>query len=206
LIRVVVVAPYASVRAGIRAMLAASPWIEVIGEAVGSDDLRRLIEDDPPDAVLIDYFDPDGRASLSDAFDARIPVVGLCEDIPQARELISEFRTGIGCLLKDASGSEIAGALTAAAAGLVVLHPAIDIGELARNVEVDEAKTEPLTSRESEVLQLMAAGLPNKVIAVRLGISAHTVKFHVAAILSKLRASSRTEAVTLGIRGGKIAL
>ena len=206
MIAVVVVAPYASVRAGIRAMLAGSPWIEVIGEASGSDDLRRIIEGGAPDVVLIDYFEPDGRTSLFHAFDARIPIVGLCEDIPQAREIVAQFRAGVGCLLKDASGSEIAGALTAASAGLVVLHPGIDIGELARHVEEVGGQTEPLTNRESEVLQLMAAGLPNKVIAARLGISSHTVKFHVAAILSKLRASSRTEAVTLGIRGGKVAL
>ena len=65
---------------------------------------------------------------------------------------------------------------------------------------------ETLTVRETEVLQLVAQGLPNKIIASRLGISLHTVKFHVAAILAKLNASSRTEAVTLGARRGYVVL
>jgi DNA-binding NarL/FixJ family response regulator len=65
---------------------------------------------------------------------------------------------------------------------------------------------ETLTAREIQVLQLMAQGLPNKIIAARLGISLHTAKFHVASILSKLGAASRTEAVTLGARHGFVAL
>jgi len=65
---------------------------------------------------------------------------------------------------------------------------------------------EPLTPRESEVLQMLASGLGNKEIAAKLGISDHTVKFHVASILGKLGASSRTEAVSLGIRGGLVLL
>ena len=65
---------------------------------------------------------------------------------------------------------------------------------------------EPLTPRESEVLQMLASGLANKEIATRLAISEHTVKFHVASILGKLGAASRTEAVTLGIRRGLVLL
>lgn len=61
---------------------------------------------------------------------------------------------------------------------------------------------EPLTPRELEVLQLLAQGLPNKAIAERLGVSSHTVKFHVNAILSKLGARSRTEAVVLATQMG----
>ena len=63
-----------------------------------------------------------------------------------------------------------------------------------------------LSAREREVLQLMAQGLPNKIIAARLSISLHTVKFHVASILAKLGAGSRTEAVTLGARRGYVIL
>ena len=65
---------------------------------------------------------------------------------------------------------------------------------------------ETLTTREREVLALMARGLPNKQIAARLSISLHTVKFHVASVLAKLGASSRTEAVTLGARRGAVSL
>jgi DNA-binding NarL/FixJ family response regulator len=65
---------------------------------------------------------------------------------------------------------------------------------------------EPLTPRERDVLQLMAEGLPNKLIAVRLSISEHTAKFHVSAIMTKLGAASRTEAVTIGARRGLLIL
>jgi DNA-binding NarL/FixJ family response regulator len=65
---------------------------------------------------------------------------------------------------------------------------------------------EALTPREVEILQLLAAGLGNKEIASRLGISDHTVKFHVASVIGKLGAASRTEAVTLGIRHGLVMI
>ena len=65
---------------------------------------------------------------------------------------------------------------------------------------------EPLNERETEILAMMAEGLGNKLIAARLGISRHTAKFHVASILDKLRAESRTEAVTIGLRRGLILI
>jgi DNA-binding NarL/FixJ family response regulator len=65
---------------------------------------------------------------------------------------------------------------------------------------------QPLTARESEVLGMLAEGLGNKAIAARLGISTHTAKFHVASILAKLGAGSRTEAVTIGMRRGLVAI
>ena len=70
----------------------------------------------------------------------------------------------------------------------------------------EESLIEPLTARESEVLQLLADGLGNREIASRLDISEHTIKFHVRSILGKLGASSRTEAVSRGLRSGLIEL
>jgi DNA-binding NarL/FixJ family response regulator len=70
----------------------------------------------------------------------------------------------------------------------------------------DEFDQPELTSREREVLELVAAGLPNKGIALRLNISDHTVKYHLASVLSKLGAASRAEAVALAARRGLIAL
>jgi DNA-binding NarL/FixJ family response regulator len=66
----------------------------------------------------------------------------------------------------------------------------------------DEAATDPVTARELEILTMMAEGLSNRVIAQRLDISPHTVKFHIASILDKLNARSRTDAVTIGMRLG----
>jgi len=102
-------------------------------------------------------------------------------------------------------------ALQAAAAGLFVLHPSDVTAALPTSTAAPAAQPltelpEPLTRREREVLQMLAAGLGNKEIAARLNISDHTAKFHVASILGKLGAATRTEAVTLGIRHGLILL
>src|SRR5207245_11423764 len=73
-------------------------------------------------------------------------------------------------------------------------------------LEVADELSEEITSRETEVLRMLAQGLVNKEIAARLGISEHTVKFHISSILDKLGASTRTEAVTLGVRRGLIPI
>jgi DNA-binding NarL/FixJ family response regulator len=78
--------------------------------------------------------------------------------------------------------------------------------QLAPARTAEEPPAEPLTAREAEVLALLSLGLPNKQIALRLQISEHTVKFHIAAIFAKLGAASRTEAVSIGARQGLITL
>ncbi|MCY7276017.1 MAG: LuxR C-terminal-related transcriptional regulator [Phormidesmis sp. CAN_BIN44] len=106
------------------------------------------------------------------------------------------------------SGSPLVGAIVAVAAGLTVLHP--DVMETllpvlpATTRPLPETPIQALTSREVEVLGMLAEGLGNKTIARRLTISEHTVKFHISSIFSKLNASSRTEAVILGARQGLI--
>jgi DNA-binding NarL/FixJ family response regulator len=111
-------------------------------------------------------------------------------------------------LPSDISADQLIAALQAAAAGLVVLHPT-EIAAAFTPTPASQSLAElpePLTRREREVLQMLAAGLANKEIAARLSISDHTAKFHVAAILGKLGAATRTEAVALGIRRGLILL
>ncbi len=107
------------------------------------------------------------------------------------------------------AADQLAAALHAVASGLVVLHPtevqaAFPLAAPASQPLAELA--EPLTRREREVLQMLAGGLANKEIAARLQISDHTAKFHVAAILGKLGAATRTEAVALGIRRGLVLL
>lgn len=123
-----------------------------------------------------------------------LPVVLLFD--ADAVPVSSEFAA---VLPEDASAEEIAGALHAAAAGLVVMRRA-DAPRAAA------ARDTSLTPREIEVLRMLADGLPNKIIAYRLGISEHTVKFHVTSILGRLNAASRAEAVAIGIRRGLILL
>ena len=94
-------------------------------------------------------------------------------------------------------------AVRVVAAGLTLIDPALPADE---GVSVGAADVEALSARELDVLHLLARGLPNKGIAHRLGISEHTVKYHVSAILAKLNAESRTEAVAVAARLGLIAL
>ena len=112
-----------------------------------------------------------------------------------------------GVLSSEADGEQLVLAIEAAAGGLFVLHPdevRAERSSPARAVPLELA--EPLTPRERQVLQMLASGLGNKEIATRLKISEHTAKFHVASILGKLGASSRTEAVAIGLRRGLILL
>ena len=123
----------------------------------------------------------------------------------------SELAAQAGVLPRDATAEEIIAALEAAAVGLVTLPSelAVDVVAAARTTNAPRHSgppTQPLTRREIEVLGMLAEGLANKNIAARLGISEHTVKTHVASILTKLDAFSRAEAVAIGARQGLILL
>lgn len=107
-----------------------------------------------------------------------------------------------------ATPNEIAAAIVAASEGLTVITPAQSEGmfDAPRAARPAAALAEPLSPRELQVLRMLAEGLGNKEIAWQLGISEHTVKFHVASILGKLHASTRTEAVALGMRQGLVPI
>lgn len=207
--RVLVVAPSAIVRAGLEALLQASPALEVVGTASKLSSVRKFEGAD--DEVLLVDLDGEDLVSLSD--DPEIltrPSVVLLAGA-EGNRAGDALRRGVRAVLpRAASGEEIIAAIAAVAAGLIVVHP--DIADVLPGWwNADERltlapSTEHLTQREIEVLAMLAEGAANKEIARRLGISDHTVKFHVGSILSKLDAASRTEAVTIGIRRGLIML
>jgi DNA-binding NarL/FixJ family response regulator len=118
--------------------------------------------------------------------------------LPAAIEVVGEFAT----VLAARTSAAEAEAILLAANG----QGGDDRGDPERVAPQTDAVVEPLTPREQQVLELMAEGLPNKAIAVRLGISDQTVKFHVAAIAAKLGATNRTEAVRLALRRGLLTL
>jgi DNA-binding NarL/FixJ family response regulator len=124
--------------------------------------------------------------------------------------LVTGDGLGFGALPRDAGTEEIVAAALAVASGLTALDRTLAqeaLAGLARGrPEPVNDQSEPLTAREREVLQLLAQGIPNKQIAQRLSISEHTVKFHVSAIMTKLGAASRTEAVTTAARRGLLLL
>jgi DNA-binding NarL/FixJ family response regulator len=124
------------------------------------------------------------------------PTLVLAPDMAEARSAMGEG--AVGALRRDASPEQLAAALVAAAEGLWVLDPGFGPAIL----PAPAVLLEPLSPREQEVLLLLVEGLPNREIARRLFISAHTVKFHVNAILSKLDAATRTEAAVAAVRLG----
>jgi NarL family two-component system response regulator YdfI len=143
---------------------------------------------------------------------AGVPVILLVDN--PGRRISEALPAGVRAVLpRNITSTEIAAAIEAVAAGLYVFHPA-DIDSIptlrppqSETVpELGEPLLEHLTPREIEVLQLLSAGLGNKEIAARLNISEHTAKFHVASIMGKLGAATRTEAVTLGIRHGLVMI
>jgi DNA-binding NarL/FixJ family response regulator len=161
-------------------------------------DVTLVANSDEADVVLTDVDSDDSEAPYE------LPAVLLAVD-PQPPAIAEALRSGARAVLsQDCTPEQVSAAIHAAAAGLVAVEPHA-IEQLRVTAHPAQAP-EPLTARESEVLNMMAEGLPNKIIAHRLGISEHTVKFHVTSVMSKLKASSRTEAVMLGLRQGLIML
>jgi DNA-binding NarL/FixJ family response regulator len=212
--QVFVVAPAPFARAGLRSMLEdpeMGDGVLVVGEA-GS-----LVEAGPElseaDVVVVA-----GDESVEET--ARTVVASVAEEGTQAILLLSEndrslpaLRSlaprGWGVVSPDAPPEEIWAAVAAVSRGLVVL-PRVLTERLLQGPAMFggavEELVEPLTAREREVLELLGRGLSNKLIARDLNISEHTAKFHVSSIYTKLGASSRSEAVSLGARHGLISL
>lgn len=137
---------------------------------------------------------------------AHAPAVLLLGGGPAATGVARLLRAGVrGILPHDPSEREVLAAIEAVAAGLLVLHPSSAPAAAARaggRRPAGQAATEPLTPRELEVLAMLAEGMGNRAIASAMGITTHTVKFHVAAIVDKLHARRRTDAVAIAMRLG----
>jgi len=209
MIRVLVAASSVVVQAGLETVLATHSELIVFGSSSGIATLAQQVEALQPDVVLLELEREDESLATLSALDSRplgMTIVVLVGNL-QLESAIEVLRFGVRAVLpREATANEIVAAVEAAAAGLVVLHPDTVEALLPEpaSPRVLPASPEALTPREIEVLAMLAEGLGNKAIARRLGISEHTVKFHVGSIFSKLNASSRTEAVALGARQGLI--
>ena len=184
-LRVCVLADDAIARAGLTGMLADADLL--VESARLTTDLDGALDEHGADVLLLDAgADPSRAAAWLDTLRATIaPAVALLVD---ATRLDDVFAAGIlGALARDASPATVRAALASAARGLVVLDAGFHRG---RGAMVSERRASgpmsSLTPREVEVLALLATGLPNKVIAHHLGISEHTAKFHVTAVMAKL--------------------
>jgi DNA-binding NarL/FixJ family response regulator len=214
-LRILVADDHPVVRDGLSAVLSTQPDFEVVGEAQSGAELvaqaaalrPQVILTDlemptPPGTVGIDGIDairqiraaqPETHIIVLTAFDTDDRIVGA-------------IRAGAeGYLLKGAPRSDIFHAIRVVGAGGTLLQPLV-VSRLVQHLQAQDAPTDALTEREHEVLSLMAKGHLNKEIAEQLGITPRTVKFHVSAILSKLGAGNRTEAVRTALLRNLVTL
>ena len=169
-------------RGGLEALLRGHSEIELV---TSTSDANVLVRDEMPEVTEMSV---------------GAPVVVLTDDV----SIHDVWRWGARAILpRDAPGAQIIGAIYAVSAGLVVFPAEDTVTMLPARVE---QPAEPLTPREMEVLDMLAEGLPNKLIAHKLAISEHTAKFHVNSILAKLNAGTRTEAVMRGVRLGLVKI
>ena len=213
MIRVLIVASSSISQSGLENLLRASTSLQVVRVVSDFGQLSESVEELQPDVVVAEITGqdrtlPEEILKLSE--EAPVAIVLLVDDANAERDL-DALRNGIRAVLpRNMSTAGIVAAIEAVGAGLAVLLPE-GLDNLLRESTVSHRAVSPplveaLTPREIEVLGMMVEGWGNKEISTRLGISEHTVKFHVASIMGKLNASSRTEAVTSGIRHGLIML
>lgn len=191
------------------AVVASSPMAQARLEALVATGDYTVGAVSEADVLLIDPGTRPAETVLRGLSQApRLPPVVLLagsDHVPAASGRL--LRAGARAILpRDATGPDVAAAIEAVLAGLIVLHPSTAPVSLTRATKArrarDEAGTDPLTPRELEILTMMAEGMSNRALARRLGISTHTVKIHIASILGKLNARSRTDAVIIGLRLG----
>ena len=196
MIRVLLAEDHAVVRSGLLQLLDHTEGIEVVGAAAGGLEAIELAASERPDVVLMDLEMPgvDGIAATRQirAADESINVVVLTAFSDRSRILDAIDAGAVGYLLKDAEPEELIRGLEAAARGESPLDPRAAQALVAARAS---QQTEPeLTPREREVLELLAEGLPNKLIARRLDISEKTVKAHLTSIFQRIGVTDRTQA------------
>lgn len=204
-VRVLAVADDPLARGGLAALVDSIDQASLAGQAAAYDDLVALAEVYQADVVVWDLGsgDDDAVDRLAEVSGSIPAVVALLDEASLATQVWAAGAKAI--LHRDVSRTRLSTALHAAVEGAIVLDAAF--GEvLIRRPDPLPSLREPLTPREYQVLRLLAEGHANKSIAAELEVTENTVKFHVNAVLGKLGAQSRTEAVTRAVRQGIIPL
>ena len=210
-IRVLIVDDHALFRRGLQMVLEGEPDIDVVGEASDGHEAIDRAENTTPDVVLMDVRMPKRsgieatRAIAESVPSARIVMLTVSDEEEDLYEAIKAGATGY--LLKEISIEEVASAIRAVMSGQSLITPSMaskllnEFSNLSKKAEARTAMPGPtLTTRELEVLKLVAQGMSNKEIATELFISENTVKNHVRNILEKLHLHSRMEAVVYAVR------
>lgn len=208
-IRIVIADDHPIVREGLAAVLETQPDFVIVGQAGDGAEAVELVAALRPDVVLLDLQMPrlDGVDALRAMRAANPTVQALVFTAFDTDErIIGAVQAGArGYLLKGAPRDEVFHAVRVVAKGGSTLQPIV-AARLMERMSGPADTDEQLTERETEVLQIMAQGLQNKEIAATLRISERTVKFHVSAILAKLGAGNRTEAVRLAVQRGLVQM
>jgi DNA-binding NarL/FixJ family response regulator len=205
-IRLLVVDDHPVVRDGLTGMVAAEPDIEVVGEAGDGAQAVRVAQAVRPDVVLMDLRMPgtDGPTAIAElarlGIAARVLVLTTYDTDDDVLPAIEAGATGY--LLKDAPPAELLRAVRAAARGESVLAPSVAARLLNRVRSPEPTAAGPLSARELEVLELVAAGSTNRTVAAALFISEATVKSHLMNIFEKLGVNDRAAAVAEGFNRG----
>jgi two-component system, NarL family, response regulator YdfI len=206
-IRIAVAATSAVRRAGLESIIRSHAEFQLAGSFGTMASLAPFARSTELDVIVIDsnsiqdlLLEPTSEAAIV-----------LLTEVSDARSISRLLRSGVRAILsRESEPDDVLSAIFAVYDGLVLLSMptaeslAAVFGD--QPLEVEDELSEEITSRETDVLRMLAEGLVNKDIAARLGISEHTVKFHISSILDKLGASTRTEAVTQGIRRGLIPI
>ncbi len=206
-LQVLVVGNNPLARMGLVSLLREQTTYDVVGQVAGDEGLADYVDIYAPDAMVWDMGTEVAESlALIDELDrlSLVPTVAL---IPDEAMVGAMWSAGIqGVLLQTTDAVTLAATLQAIVQGLLVLDSSF-ADAISPTIDNESLPlVEALTGRELEVLQLLAEGLSNKAIALQLGISDHTVKFHVNAIMGKLDAQNRTEAVVRATRLGLIML
>jgi len=213
-IRILIADDHALFRQGVRRLLDAAPELQVVGEASSGHEALRLVEELAPDIVLLDVSMPGpsgievARVIKTTSPRSRVIILTV---FTNEEFLFEAIKAGaMGYLLKDSSPEELLRAVRVVAEGEGLIAPAMAakiFKEFARATEdIKEVVplVTPVTQREVEILQHVAAGLANKEIASRLGISERTVKNHLSNIMEKLQVNSRTQAAVYALKSGLV--
>lgn len=208
-IRILLADDHPIVRDGLSAILSTQPDFSVVGEAASGEDAVRLAAELHPDVLLLDLAMPglDGVETLQQLSTDGVTVRTIVFTAFDTDErILGAVRAGAqGYLLKGTPREEIFRAVRVVHGGGSLLEPNV-ASKLLRQVSHGASEGPSLTTRETEVLRLIARGRQNKEIALELSISQRTVKFHVTALLQKLGAGNRTELVTLAAQRGLVTL
>jgi DNA-binding NarL/FixJ family response regulator len=204
MIRLMIAEDHGVVRAGLQKLVATFDGVELVGTAADGAEAIELCREQHPDVVLMDLEMPrlDGieatRRIAADAPEAHVVVLTSFSD--RERILGALDAGAVGYVLKDAGPDELANAIHAAARGESPLDPKAAHAVLSARRAPGPAKV--LTTREREVLRMVAQGLPNKHISLRLGISEKTVKAHLTSIFRTIGVTDRTQAALWAQRNG----